>query len=188
MIITYNWADENKEVNFYQQAHINKITLMFGSIDMVYNARNQTYRIVLFFIWIMISGIYITACTPIFPQNNFHISKLGNKNQGQEVSYEICEEKNMPHRLQKIIEDRKNRPGTFAYKNSKYTYLVVCYGEKPYSGYSIRIEECWKDKEQLYLKTQLIGPSAGEEIIETRTCPFLVVRCERTERLCRIES
>ena len=88
---------------------------------MVYNARNQTYRIVLFFIWIMISGIYITACTPIFPQNNFHISKLGNKNQGQEVSYEICEEKNMPHRLQKIIEDRKNRPGTFAYKNSKYT-------------------------------------------------------------------
>ena len=121
MIITYNWADENKEVNFYQQAHINKITLMFGSIDMVYNARNQTYRIVLFFIWIMISGIYITACTPIFPQNNFHISKLGNKNQGQEVSYEICAEKNMPHRLQKIIEDRKNRPGTFAYKNSKYT-------------------------------------------------------------------
>ena len=141
MIITYNWADENKEVNFYQQAHINKITLMFGSIDMVYNARNQTYRIVLFFIWIMISGIYITACTPIFP-----------------------------------------------HKNSKYTYLVVCYGEKPYSGYSIRIEECWKDKEQLYLKTQLIGPSSGEEIIETRTCPFLVVRCERTEQLCRIES
>lgn len=44
----------------------------------------------------------------------------------------------------------------------------------------------WKDKEQLYLKTQLIGPSAGEEIIETQTCP-LVVRCERTER-CRIES
>ena len=117
---------------------------------MVYNARNQTYRIVLFFIWIMISGIYITACTPIFPQNNFHISKLGNKNQGQEVSYEICAEKNMPHR--------------------------------------IRIEEWWKDKEQLYLKTQLIGPSAGEEIIETRTCPFLVVRCERTEQLCRIES
>ena len=50
------------------------------------------------------------------------------------------------------------------------------------------IEECWKDKEQLYLKTQLIGPSSGEEIIETRTCPFLVVRCERTEQLCRIES
>ena len=92
----------------------------------------------------------------------------------------------MPHRLQKIIEDRKI-PGTFfAYKNSKYD--PVCYGEKPYSGYSIRIEECWKDKEQLYLKTQLIGPSAGEEIIETRTCPFLVVRCERTEQLCRIES
>ena len=115
----------------------------------------------------------MTACTPIFPQNNFHISKLGNKNQGQEVSYEICAEKNHAAPPAENNRDRKKSSGEHLHiKISKYTYLVVCYGEKPYSGYSIRIEECWKDKEQLYLKTQLIGPSAGEEIIETRTCPF----------------
>ena len=84
--------------------------------------------------------------------------------------------------------ERKKKPGTFAYKNSKYTYLVVCYGEKSYSGYSVRVEQCWKDKEQLYLETQLIGPAAGEEVVETLTYPFLVVRCGRTELLCRIES
>ena len=73
-------------------------------------------------------------------------------------------------------------------KRNRDTYLVVCYGEKSYSGYSVRVEQCWKDKEQLYLETQLIGPAAGEEVVETLTYPFLVVRCGRTELLCRIES
>ena len=78
----------------------------------------------------------------------------------------------MPHRLQKIIEDRKNRPEHLHIKIQNIPIMVVCYGEKPYSGYSIRIEECWKDKEQLYLKTQLIGPSAGEEIYRNTNLSF----------------
>ena len=87
----------------------------------------------------------------------------------------------MPERLQKIIEERKKKPGTFAYKNSKYTYLVVCYGEKSYSGYSVRVEQCWKDKEQLYLETQLIGPAAGEAVNEVETYPVIVLKMERRE-------
>ena len=45
-----------------------------------------------------------------------------------------------------------------------------------------------KIRSKLYLETQLIGPAAGEEVVETLTYPFLVVRCGRTELLCRIES
>lgn len=130
--------------------------------------------------------MYLTGCTNINIAS-FHFGRLGKKEQGQAVKYEICTEKNLPEHLQNLLEKRKKNPGTFAYKNSRYTYLVVCYGEKPYSGYSVQVEECWKDGEQLYLETQLIGPAAGEEIIETLTYPFLVVRCERTELLCRIE-
>ncbi len=132
--------------------------------------------------------ICINGCTGALSIDGFHFGKLGGRKKGQEVKYEICAEKNIPERLQKILEERKKKPGTFAYKNSRYTYLVVCYGEKSYSGYSIRVEECWKDKEQLYLETQLIGPEAGEEVVETLTYPFLVIRCRRTELLCRIQS
>lgn len=145
-------------------------------------------RIVL--LWLFVSCICTTGCASHFNHLNidgFHLDKLGKKEQGQQVKYEICTGKNIPGRLQKILEERKKKPGTFAYKNSKYTYLVVCYGEKPYSGYSVCVEECWKDKKQLYLETQLIGPAAGEEVVETLTYPFLVVRCGRTELLCRIE-
>ena len=131
--------------------------------------------------------ICINGCTATVNIDGFQLGKLGERKKRQEVKYEICAEKNMPERLQKILEEREKKPGTFAYKNSRYTYLVVCYGEKSYSGYSIQVEECWKDKEQLYLETQLIGPKAGEEVVETLTYPFLVVRCERTELLCRIQ-
>lgn len=132
--------------------------------------------------------IFLNGCTAALNIDGFHFGKLGGRKRGQTVKYEICAEKNIPERLQKILEERKKKPGTFAYKNSRYTYLVVCYGEKSYSGYSIRVEECWKDKEQLYLETQLIGPAAGEEVVETLTYPFLVIRCDRTELLCRIQS
>ena len=149
--------------------------------------KNKPHRTVLFFTYIILLCLFLNACTAL-NIDGFHFGKLGKRQQGQTVKYEICTEKNMPERLQKILEERKKKPGTFAYKNSRYTYLVVCYGEKSYSGYSVRVEQCWKDKEQLYLETQLIGPAAGEEVVETLTYPFLVVRCGRTELLCRIES
>lgn len=149
--------------------------------------KNKPHRAALFFTYIIILCLSLNACTAL-NLDGFHFGKLGKKQQGQTVKYEICTEKNIPERLQKILEERKKKPGTFAYKNSRYTYLVVCYGEKPYSGYSVRVEQCWEDKEQLYLETQLIGPAAGEEVVETLTYPFLVVRCGRTELLCRIES
>lgn len=144
-------------------------------------------RLPLFMITVCLC-ITLTGCTNILNIDGFHLAKLEKRERGQAVKYEICAEKNMPERLQKILEERKKQPGTFAYKNSRYTYLVVCYGKKPYSGYSVRVEQCWKNKEQLYLQTQLIGPAAGEEVIEALTYPFLVVRCGRTELLCRIES
>lgn len=106
----------------------------------------------------------------------------------QKESYTICEESSQPKRLKELLKERKKKPGSFAYKNSQYTYLVVCYGPKDYSGYSVRVEECAKNSQMLYLRTQLLGPSASEDVVETQTFPYIVVRCARTELLCRIES
>ena len=109
------------------------------------------------------------------------------KEKGKDVEYTICQEQNLPGMLKKTLEDKKEKPGTFTWKNSMYTYLVVCYGRQKYSGYSIRVEECTMRKESLYLRTQLIGPSAGEPVTETETFPWIVVRCDQTEAICIIE-
>lgn len=106
----------------------------------------------------------------------------------EKVEYTICKDSSLPTQLKETLEQMKKRSGTFTYKNSMYTYLVVCYGSQSYSGYSIQIEECSKSKDALYLKTQLIGPSGSEPIMETETFPYIVIRCERTELLCIIEA
>ena len=106
----------------------------------------------------------------------------------EKVEYVICKESNLPAQLQELLEEKKKKSCTFTFTNSMYTYLVVCYGSRPYSGYSVRIEECSKTPEALYLRTQLIGPSAREPVVETETFPFLVLRCEKVDVLCIIDS
>ena len=135
----------NHKLLFSFCLHIFKVSTFQEYQNMSQSTKKQGTSIVLFPLWVFIFCLCLNGCT-VLNINSFHFGKLGKKEQGQAVKYEICSGKNMPERLQKIIEERKKKPGTFAYKNSKYTYLVVCYGEKSYSGYSVRVEQCWKDK------------------------------------------
>ena len=126
---------------FVSAAYI-KISAFEEYLKMHQDIQYKIYQTAVLLFLMFIVCICINGCTATVNIDGFHLGKLGERKKGQEVKYEICTEKNMPERLQKILEERKKKPGTFAYKNSRYTYLVVCYGEKQYSGYSIRVEEC----------------------------------------------
>ena len=83
--------------------------------NMSQSTKKQGTSIVLFPLWVFIFCLCLNGCT-VLNINSFHFGKLGKKEQGQAVKYEICSGKNMPERLQKIIEERKKKPGTFAYR------------------------------------------------------------------------
>lgn len=106
----------------------------------------------------------------------------------EKTEYEVCEEKNLPHELKALIKEKEKKAGTFTYKNSSYLYVIICYGTKPYSGYSIRVEECCHTEKALYIRTRLIGPKAGEPVVRIKTFPWIVLRCPRMEVLCIIDS
>ena len=114
-----------------------------------------------------------------------HLQMNGPK---EKVEYDICKDSNLPAQLQTLLEEKKQEVCTFVYRNSMYIYLVVCYGRKEYSGCSVKIEECWKSEDTLFLRTQLMGPAAGEEVARTPTCPYLVVRCRQMDVFCVIEA
>lgn len=76
--------------------------------NMSQSTKKQGISIVLFPLWVFIFCLCLNGCT-VLNINSFHFGKLGKKEQGQAVKYEICSGKNMPERLQKIIEERKNR-------------------------------------------------------------------------------
>lgn len=116
------------------------------------------------------------------------VKNLNFNEKKEAVEYVICKDSSLPGQLQTLLEEKKQKPGTFTYRNSMYIYLVVCYGKKDFSGYSVRIEECWRSGETLFLRTQLMGPAAGEDSVETETYPYIVVRCPQMDVFCVIDS
>ena len=84
------------------------------------------------------------------------VRTLNLNGQKKNVEYVICKDSNLPDQLKTLLEEKKKNPGTFTYRNSRYIYLVVCYGKRAYSGYSVKIEECWRSEETLFLRTQLM--------------------------------
>ena len=116
------------------------------------------------------------------------MKELGNQKTRENVDYVICKESHLPEQLKNLLKEKQKKPRTCTYRPSMAPYLVVCYGEKPYSGYSIKEEDCHRTKDVLYLRTQLMGPAKGEKITETRTYPHIVLRCRQTKVLCIIDS
>ncbi len=103
------------------------------------------------------------------------------------VEYVICDENHLPEQLHELLEEKKRKPAAFAYRNTMYLYLVVCYGKKEYGGCSVRVEEMYRTKDTIFLKTQLQGPSASEPVVEAESFPWIVLRCARTDAFCVID-
>ena len=101
--------------------------------------------------------------------------------------YIICKEEQLPRELRRMVRERKDTACSFSFHDSNCSYLVVSYGKKDYAGYSIRVEECSRGGGILYLRTQLIGPSARDPVRRIPSTPWIVVRCARTGSLCLIE-
>ncbi len=141
----------------------------------------KTGMMIMWFLAIgLLGGIFFLVCV--------ERKELSNQKDRENVEYVICEDSHLPEQLKKLLKEKEKKPGTFTYRNSLYLYLVVCYGEKPYSGYSIKVEDCHRTKDVLYLRTQLLGPAKGESITKTPTCPRLVLRCRKIKALCIIDS
>ncbi|MBQ9155557.1 MAG: protease complex subunit PrcB family protein [Eubacterium sp.] len=105
----------------------------------------------------------------------------------QEADYVICPPGHFPPELKRRIEGKCKKACSFTFSNTSSTYLVVCYGRQEYAGCSIRVEECSMGPRTLYLRTQLMGPGGEDPVVREPTWPYIVVRCQRTDKVCRIE-
>lgn len=132
--------------------------------------------------------VLLCLCAAVCLSATGCVKNLNLSGKKEPVEYVICKETSLPEQLKTLLKEKKKKPVTFTYRNSMYIYLVVCYGKKDFSGYSVRIEECWRSGETLFLRTQLMGPDAGEDSMETETYPYIVVRCPQMDVFCVIDS
>lgn len=124
------------------------------------------------YIIVMICIVSITGCS---------IKKEDTKKL-KDVEYTVVAEEDIPDELSGDIEKSKDAPFRMSYVDQGYLYMVRGYGEKESSGYSVEVNECYETSDSIRIKTTLLGPEKGEEIKETRTYPYIVMKTEYREK------
>ena len=97
------------------------------------------------------------------------------------VDYTVVENEDLPAELMKVIEKKKDKVLRLTYTTKDYTYVVVGYGKKDKTGYSIRVNDVYIGDGALYVDMNLIGPKENEQVNEVDTFPVIVIKMERRE-------
>lgn len=90
--------------------------------------------------------------------------------------------RDVPKELSERIEKEKAEPFWMSYGDNGYLYIARGYGEKPTSGYSVKVTSLYETTNTLMMKTDLTGPEKGEKIVEKSTYPYVVVKMEYNEK------
>lgn len=100
-----------------------------------------------------------------------------------DLSFIVVKEDEVPERLRELIRENKEKPFKLTYSDDNYLYLVMGYGTQPTCGYSIQVQECYLTSNAIVFKTNLLGPSKSENIVETPSQPYIVVKTEYREEM-----
>ena len=93
-----------------------------------------------------------------------------------EIPYTVVEEADVPKELLEIIDSRKQNKLRLTYATKDYLYIVAGFGEQKTSGYSIRLNDIYLGENAIYMDINLLGPAKSENISQTVTYPYIVVK------------
>ena len=100
----------------------------------------------------------------------------------RDVEFTVMDEQKIPKELKMHIKEVKNEPFEIAYGDEGYLYIAKGYGEKEVSGYSIEVEQCFETEDLICVETNLLGPPKGEDVLEEKTYPYVVIKTEYSEK------
>lgn len=96
------------------------------------------------------------------------------------LEFSVVAENEIPEALLNMIQEKKEEPFRFTYKEGDLLYFTEGYGKQPTGGYSIQVDEVYKQGGTVYCRTTLKGPSSKEELVQTVTYPYIVFATEYT--------
>lgn len=106
------------------------------------------------------------------------------KKAGEEkkVDYTVVKKEELPPEVKKVIEIKKQEEFQMSYQCENELYLMRGYGIQSTGGYSIQVEYVTENKEEIHVKTKLIGPESKEEQKDAISCPYIVVKIEKRDK------
>ena len=77
-----------------------------------------------------------------------------------------------------MIAEKETQVFKLTYADQGALYVAEGYGEQSTSGYSIEVKDCYETENAVYVRTNLMGPAKDEQIVETETYPYIVIKME----------
>ena len=124
--------------------------------------------------------LFLLLCMAVFLLCSCSITKE-NGDKVQDLDFTVVSEAEIPPELLSMIEEKKTEAMKHTWTNGDYLYVIIGYGEQKTSGYSIAVDEFYLGKNAIYVDTSLIGPSKEENVNETLTYPYIVIKTQKRE-------
>ncbi len=100
-----------------------------------------------------------------------------------DIKYSVVSDSEIPKELMELINEKKDDEFRLTYADGKELYLVVGYGKKDTTGYSVTIQDFYQTADSLYIDTNLLGPKEGEDNAKEPSYPWIVVKTAYTDMM-----
>ena len=99
----------------------------------------------------------------------------------KDLDFTVVGEDKQPEALKEIIAEKSGEAFQISYTIGDDLYIAIGYGEQPSGGYSISVNEFYETEDTLRIDTTLIGPGKAENVTNTPTTPYIVIKTENIE-------
>lgn len=105
-----------------------------------------------------------------------HKNKLPTKE--KELDFTVVAGTDIPAELQELIDERLKDPFELTYSDGTCLYIVKGYGCQQTDGYNITVNNFYQSADGLVFDTELTGPHKNENVSQTQTFPYIVIKTE----------
>lgn len=130
----------------------------------------------------MKKGIILMSCL-IIGLNLFGCATQPDRTEKlRDLEFTVLDKDDIPDSFMEEIAERVEKGFKLTFEDQGYLYIAEGYGKQETSGYSIEVAEIYETENVIYVQTDLIGPSNDEEIVESPTYPYIVLKTESIDK------
>ena len=99
-----------------------------------------------------------------------------------DLDFTVVSNDNIQEDIQKLIDEKKEKPFQMTYSDGNYKYIVVGYGRQESGGCSVSVKEVYDTQNTICVRTALLGPEESEASTSQPSYPYIVIKIENMDK------
>ena len=125
----------------------------------------------MFLVATLMCALWIQGCEPFEKEEKL-----------RDVDYTVICPEDVPQELADEITNVKEKEFQLSYDDGEYLYVARGYGSRNTSGYNISVKDMYITEHTVVLDAEITGPREGEDVVDKKTTPYIVVKTEPMDK------